>query len=401
MKSLTYITRDIERALGMDPSPEYNIICNRCSYAESVKARFPEWVTLIDAPAKPMGTGDLIATFSKDNKPSPNNNDLLVFKNTARIEPIAIEGGWHLINPKASLGELIETKISQVEWLGELGKKYLPHHTIIQTKNVTWMKEPFILQWDHGHTGGGTILITSEEQLTLLKHKFPDRLARRTAYVRGPAFTVNVVVAPHKILIGNISYQITGTLPFTDNMFATVGNDWGLTHSLLNADEIEYITEMAQNIGTKMNIAGWRGLFGIDVIRDDERNVINLIEINARQPASTTFESFLQKENRAHGVKGLTLFEAHIKALQGNDIDEDLILINDGAQILQRITHTTQNISPEKISALNARGYTTIPYVNTMHNEDLLRIQSSLGIMETHGKFNKRGKEILDTLTNI
>jgi len=398
-KTITYITRDIERALGMDPSANYHIVSNKCPYSESIKNKFPDFVTLIESPAKPMGTSDLITAFSKDHKPEAANSDLLVFKNTSRVEQFATTEGWHLINPKATLGETIETKMSQVEWLGDLGKKYLPKNSISIASNLAWTGKPFILQWDHGHTGGGTVLISREGDLKYIKEKFPNRMTRRTEYVRGPSFTVNVVVAQHKILVGNISYQITGTLPFTDNIFATVGNDWGLTHSLLNEDEIEYIQEMARNIGKKMNISGWRGLFGIDVIRDDDKNVINLIEINARQPASTTFESVLQQKYRAQGVKGLTTFEAHIKALQGEDLKDELIPINDGAQILQRITRAIQTISPEKVAKIESAGYSTVPYVNTMHNEDLLRIQSELGIMETHGRFNKRGKEILDIIS--
>lgn len=395
MKSITYITRDIERALGMDPSPEYHIVCNKCPYSESIKQKYPDFVTLIESSAKPMGTGDLITKYTEGKKIS---GDILVFKNTARIEPIATAGGLNLINPKAQLGELVENKISQIEWLGEIGNKYLPEHMLMLAKNLAWTGKPFILQWAHGHTGGGTTLITSDNDLRSIKQRFPERMTRRTEYIKGPSFTVNVVVAKNKILIGNISYQITGALPFTDNVFATVGNDWALTHSLLNEDEIEYINKMAFDLGKKMNIAGWRGLFGIDVIRNDEKDTIHLIEINARQPASTTFESILQQKNRSMGVKGLTTFEAHIKALQGEDINDELIIINDGAQILQRVTYKTQSVPPEKIKQLESLGYITIPYVNTIHNEDLLRIQGDMGIMETHDKFNKRGKEILDVL---
>jgi len=399
MKTITYITRDIERALGMEPSANYRIVTNKCPYAETIKQKFPEFVTLIEAPAgslvKTLGTGDLI-----EKSPIPtDSSDLIVFKNTPRLEPVAITKGWKLLNPRAALAETIENKISQIEWLGELGKKYLPSHNIVVGKALAWTKEPFIIQWAHGHTGTGTILIESEEQLRTIKSKFPERITRRTAFVRGPSFTVNVVVASDKILIGNISYQITGLEPFTDNMFATIGNDWGLTHSLLNAGEIETIQEMAYNIGKKMNIAGWRGLFGIDVIRDDDKNTINLIEINARQPASTTFESVLQLENRKHGVKGLTTFEAHIKALCGESINEDLIEINDGAQILQRITRKVQTLGQEKIEELKKFGYDTLLYSNTQHNEDLVRIQSNFGIMETHGRFNKRGRQITNALS--
>jgi hypothetical protein len=89
-----------------------------------------------------------------------------------------------------------------------------------------------------------------------------------------------------------------------------------------------------------------------------------------------------------------------LKALKGEALDDELILINDGAQILQRITKKTQAISADKITKLQSLGYNTISYVNTMPNEDLLRIQSNFGIMETHGRFNKRGKEILDIISS-
>ena len=398
MKPITYITRDIERALGIKPSAMYHIVTNTCPYSEEIKKQYPDFVTLIPASAKSLGTDDLITQFAELHKPDVSRSDLLVFKNTGRVEPVAQGAGWHLLNPKASLADTIENKLTQVEWLGELGKTYLPRHAIVEVKNLAWTKEPFIIQWNHGYTGGGTLLISSEQELQAIKQKFPMRIARRTDFIRGPSFTVNVVVAANKILVGNISYQITGALPFTDNMFSTVGNDWGLTHSLLNEEETSYIQEMAHKIGTKMNIAGWRGLFGIDVIRDDDNNKIYLIEINARQPASTTFESFLQEENRTHGVTGITTCEAHLKALQGEAIADDLILINDGAQIIQRITAQTTSIVPQKIANLNANGYITIPYANTMIKEDLLRIQSMQGIMETHTKFNTRGKKILDIL---
>jgi hypothetical protein len=152
---------------------------------------------------------------------------------------------------------------------------------------------------------------------------------------------------------------------------------------------------MVHDIGTKLNVAGWRGLYGVDIIRDDERGTIHLIEINARQPASSTFESFLQKENRLQGVNGLTTFEAHIKALTGEKVEEELIPVNDGAQIIQRVTKKVTSVSSSTISTLESAGYNVIPYPNTEHNTDLLRIQSARGIMERHGVFNERGKEIV------
>lgn len=401
-KPITYITRDIERAIGMDPSTDYTIVANKTPYAEAYAARFPEGSVIL-VNGKPedgvLGTRELMDHPTVKEKLATRASDILVFKNTARVEEAAQKNGLHLLNPRAQLSETVENKMSQIEWLGELGKKYLPHHVIMPAKKLTWTGEPFIVQWAHGHTGGGTLLISSEAELKAIQQKFPYRVTRRTTYIRGSSFTVNAIVAADKILVGNISYQITGLPPFTDNQFSTVGNDWGATHSLINETEIEFIETMTSDIGKKLNIAGWRGLYGVDIIRDDKTGQIYLIEINARQPASTSFESYLQNENRLAGVKGITTFEAHLKALLGEKISEPLIPINDGAQIVQRVTKTVKSVPAEKITALEALGYNIATYPNTDMNEDLVRIQGARGIIETHGVFNTRGKEIVEKIS--
>jgi hypothetical protein len=395
---ITYITRDIERAIGIDPSSDYHIIANKTPYADKIALKFPDHIQLISSDTI-LGTRELMEQAHTSNL-LPQGSVALVFKNTARVEEAAAKTGLTIVNPKASLSETIENKMSQVEWLGELGKKYLPSHVVMPTKKVTWTGEPFILQWAHGHTGGGTVLVSSEAELKAIQTKFPYRMARRSVYIKGPSFTVNAIVAADRILVGNVSYQITGIKPFTDNAFSTVGNDWAVAHTLLDPSELEYIETMTRDIGKKLNISGWRGLYGVDIIRDDVSKKIYLIEINARQPASTTFESSLQKERRSQGARGLTTFEAHLRALLGKPIDQDLIPITDGAQIVQRVTSITKSIPENIISALESDGYRVATYPNTDMNEDLVRIQSDKGIMESHNEFNSKGKEILKIISN-
>ena len=59
------------------------------------------------------------------------------------------------------------------------------------------------------------------------------------------------------------------------------------------------------------------------------------------------------------------------------------------------------SIADETVSSLEFAGYNVIRYDNTAYNTDLLRIQSAKGIMETHNRFNPRGKEIMDILGNV
>lgn len=392
--NIVYVARDIERALGKIPGGNYHIITNKTPFAEEMKLKYPMHVLLVDSPAI-LDTYELLLDTEVQNIITTFKAQVLVFKNTIHIEELCREKGWTLLNPNAELSERIENKITQIKWLDELSS-LLPPHKIQFVSDIQWTKNAFILQWAHGHTGSGTILISNENELIELKNKFPNREARVTDFIKGPMFTVNIVVTDTIILLGNISYQITGILPFTENALSTIGNDWSVTHTILNETHITKFNELAEKVAQKMQSSGWRGLFGIDVIYDEERDNLHLIEINARQPASTTYESKLQDEVNMHGVIGINIFEAHLSALLHIPIKTSLIPINDGAQILQRVTSITKKIDTKKL--INA-GYNAINYSNEKINEDLVRIQSKLGIMETHNKFNKRGKEILELIS--
>jgi hypothetical protein len=61
-------------------------------------------------------------------------------------------------------------------------------------------------------------------------------------------FTANIVVTHKEILIGNVSYQITGMLPFTENAFSTIGNDWSVPHTILTEAHTETFDEIAKKI---------------------------------------------------------------------------------------------------------------------------------------------------------
>jgi predicted ATP-grasp superfamily ATP-dependent carboligase len=398
-----YVTKSRERAEGLAENEHYEIVSGD------------------DA----IDTLELLGKPETAQKINAAKAAVLVFKNTKQIEELAQKNSWELLNPSAELAETIENKITQVGWLGDLADLLPPHHITLVKKIVREINKDTssIVQWAHSHTGEGTIHIQKESDLKIIQSKFPEREARVTTFIKGPMFTANIVVSENKILIGNISYQITGLAPFTENPFSTVGNDWSIPYNILSEKHLEEFTAIGERVGKKLQSSGWKGLFGIDVVYDEERDKLFLIEINARQPASTTFESHLQEKTRAQGVPGITIFEAHLLALTdslgsdslGSDSARDisgetstnettahtLIQINDGAQIVQRVTSLTKEIDSAKLSSIEKirnAGFDVITYKNSKANNDLIRIQSDRGIMESHNKLNTRGKLIVELL---
>jgi len=253
-----YVTRDIERALGMDLNiPNFFIISNYSDFAKGIADKHDN-VFLIKE-EKILDTWELLKHkevqkyISRDLHTGLENlqPNIIIFKNTPQIERICKENNLNLLNPSADLSNKIEEKVSQLEWAEEL-KKYFPKYEVKQCKDIKWKNKEFILQFNRSHTGSGTFLIKSKKQIQEIKEKFPLREARIADYIEGPLLTNNNIVWDKKILLGNINYQITGLKPFTDKQFTGVGNDWALPHKILSDKQIDEYYKIAKKVGEKM-----------------------------------------------------------------------------------------------------------------------------------------------------
>lgn len=402
-----YVTRDIERALGLDLNTRgYFIISNYSDFAKTLCENKNNILLIKDK--KQLDTWELLKNKEVQkfiNKIKDKN--ILVFKNTPQIEKICLENNWHLLNPSADLSNKVEEKISQLDWLQDL-KKYLPNYSISLVKDIPFQNKKFILQFNRSHTGSGTILIENKKQLAEIKNKFPERLARTADYIDGPLFTNNNIVSKNNILVGNINYQITGLPPFTDLPFSTIGNDWGFANKYLSDKQKKKYYQIVQDIGEKLRRDGWKGLFGVDIAIDKKTKELFLIEINCRQPASTTYESQLQKRimNKEKEIQNslfftpysLTTFEAHLMSLLNLNLKNyKLIPITDGSQIIQRVTKEIPSLPIPQVTKI--LDYHWLKYDNTKPNTDLLRIQAPYSIIKKHNELNKKGKELINFIT--
>ncbi|KKQ39476.1 MAG: NUDIX hydrolase [Candidatus Magasanikbacteria bacterium GW2011_GWA2_37_8] len=440
-QSIIYVTRDLERALGLPlDTKDYYIIANFSQFAKRlvggqknvlliksdrildtrellIHPQAKKFINGLSSRTSVEGSlnnrerdsllGVPLVSASLRSGRNDNYKNILVFKPTTQIEKICKDNNWNLLNPAAEIANQVEEKISQVKWLGPL-KKYLPPHKILLCSQVKFSGESFILQFNRAHTGSGTILIESKKQLIEIQKKFPNREVRITKFVSGPAFTNNNIVWGKKVLLGNISYQITGLKPFTNLPFATVGNDWELPHKILSAKQIKEYQKMATDIGERLVKSGWKGLFGIDVIMNENTGKLYLIEINARQPASTSYESDLQgKRNKEKGINkkdsllltpySLSVFQAHLLSLLGERYkNEKIISIKTGAQIVQKIVLVEKVIDQKllnyNIQKFQTEGWGVYLYDNKEIEKDWIRLQSKEGIMFKHNITNKNGE---------
>lgn len=306
-KPLFYVTSDPERALGLESViNNYHIVCidhtDIVDYLEKsgvkvfcLEKELGKKNTIFRNSAKLLDH-ELTKKYIESN--SSGSGYFITFKVSKRFEQIARNYNFKILNTSPELNKSFEEKLSQYELLSKNTINF-PKTKIIKLKDSDFdnlnieLGKGFVLQFNKGHTGSGTVFIDENEELETLKDKFPDRLARFSKKINGEAYTLNAVVAKKEVLTAGLSYQITGVEELTKKEGGTVGNDFSFIENLSLGVRKAILIE-TKKIGNKMRESGYLGLFGVDfVVRNKE---VFVIEINARQPASVSFFNQIQLE---------------------------------------------------------------------------------------------------------
>ncbi|MFQ5492653.1 MAG: ATP-grasp domain-containing protein [Candidatus Dojkabacteria bacterium] len=250
-----------------------------------------------------------------------NDNYFQTFKISPAFSKSVSSLEGELLNTSAELNRMFENKLSQYEQIRDLDIK-MPRTGILKLEDALYHAltgtygSPFIVQFDRGHTGGGTFYIDSEPRFAELKEQFPKREVRVAEYISGRPYTLNACVSKKGIFMGGLSFQITGAPELTSDRGATVGNDFSYRDGI-TPEVLLKIQQFVKLIGEKMLSSGYLGLFGVDLIvhKDDVR----IIEINARQPASIPMHTKIQL-----GQGQVPLALIHLLEFMGLEYDLDV-----------------------------------------------------------------------------
>ena len=301
--TLFYLSNDPERALGLeDLLPNMHIVYIDSSqyrpYFEGVGIKSMCLADLggdcnFRSSAKLIRSPEFIKYFDRHKKA---RNYIQTFKISSQFSFQVNKLGCISMNTSALLNRQFEDKISQYENISDIGVS-LPKTIITELCKMAYcdlvkkLGERFVVQFDRGHTGSGTVFVESDAQFVELQKLFPMRHVRISQFVDGRAYTLNACVGRDGIYMGGLSAQITGIPQLTPNAGGTIGNDWAYRKDLVSG--VNAIREDVGKIGNTMRANGYKGMFGVDlVVRHDGTHVV--IEINARQPASIPMYSKMQ-----------------------------------------------------------------------------------------------------------
>jgi len=219
----------------------------------------------------------------------------LVYKSSSRMEKICQEKGWKILaNPSYFGKELFENKIKFRKILENIDVAVPPGKIISLGKLhyghlINRFGLPFVIQHPTKGGGKGTFFIHNQEdfQKALEKLKPSDENNQEevivSQYIAGPSPSILACLTKFGLLMTYPQYQILDRPELYlsekgNGLFC--GHDW--TASSFSQKALDQIYSFTQKIGQYFKTQGYRGIFGIDFILDENTEKIYVTECNPR-----------------------------------------------------------------------------------------------------------------------
>ena len=255
---------------------------------------------------------------------------LIVYKSSSKMERICRENGWTLIVPPFKFGKkLFEDKIKFRKILDELGASPTPGE-VIAVKNLNFYELktkyglPFVIQHPRRGGGKGTFFIHSEDEW----HKAIRRLHIKEVegeevseditnleviaakYIQGPSPSITGCVTRHGILYTNPQYQLIDIQELYNpkkgaGLFC--GHDWSASN--FSREITRQIYDITEKVGNHFAAFGYKGIFGLDFVLDEDNEKVYVTESNPRLLASFPAITMTQLRNNEPPIIAFHILE--------------------------------------------------------------------------------------------
>ena len=235
---------------------------------------------------------------------------IITFKPSPALEKVCAENNFKYLGNSWRLNRELENKIKFNEVLKKL-KIPSAESEVMDADKISYQQlknkfgKDFIVQLSRGFSGNSTFLITlSNPSLAkrgeinfLLENKklgaVSNKKIKISKFIKGPTITLNACLLKSRLLISQFFYQITGEKELNQNLLGSCGNDFAVDLKL-SKEASDKIYDYTKKIGEYLKTLGYKGIFGLDFVVDENNQEVHLIEINPRLTASVPVFTKLQ-----------------------------------------------------------------------------------------------------------
>ena len=227
--------------------------------------------------------------------------------------------------PPRELREHIDSKIVTTRLGNEAGVPSVPnvlgrassYKELRKLAKSAQLGDDLVVQTPYGDSGRTTFFIASKEDFEEYADVLVEedlKVMRRIKHFPG---TVEAVATRHGTLVGPIQTDITGFGELTPYRGGWCGND--VYPGVFDEKARTKIRKMARQLGDRLYSEGYKGVFCLDFLLDDEDGSVYLGEINPRVSGASPLTNLITAR-----YGGIPLFLFHL--LEFADVDWELDL---------------------------------------------------------------------------
>ncbi|MFZ5392345.1 MAG: hypothetical protein ACOZAR_04110 [Patescibacteria group bacterium] len=336
-----------------------------------------------------------IKHISSFNQYQPN---ILVYKPSPSLEKICQNNHWQLLANPAKLNRQIENKINFSQIVTELSLPQ-PNYSIEKLKEISYQNysqkygPQFFLQFPRGFAGSSTFLISSDDQLQLIKNNYLNYPTKISQKIDGPTYSLNACILHPSVNKGQIViqppfFQITNLPDLNPSPGGTCGNIYSSGLNIFK--NLSQLYADVKKFGVYLQKQNYHGFFGLDFVIDSQTGQHFFIECNPRLTASVPMVTKLQLKNNQIPLLAIHIMEMLQLEYQLSDQAIENIQQNPikGSQIIFR--NIGSDTTPPPISLTSGVFTSHISFKNIFDLKNIVQDQPKML------KFLRPGKDILD-----
>lgn len=250
------------------------------------------------------------------------NPAVLLYKSSDKIEKLAKDNSWKILNNPFRFGkELFEDKIKFREILKKIRIEPTPGKVIsfpnfLRSSLKEVEKEfnlPFVIQYPKSGGGKGTFLVNNEKALIKAKESLREKPTKKiiiAKFIKGPSPSIVGCVTRFGVLSTRPQYQLLNIplLYRRETGFGLFcGHDWSA--SIFSKKILIQAKEIVGKVGNYFKKLGYKGIFGLDFVLDQEDDKLYLTECNSRLLGSFPTLTMVQIENNEPPIIAFHLLE--------------------------------------------------------------------------------------------
>lgn len=333
-----------------------------------------------------LGDQDFINKIVQDKK----NSKALFFYMNSNMDALLKQTGISMVLPSYKIQEKLGNKLhlSQIcKKLNIISNKDLVfkqvpeeiHKTFLQCQNTLGL--PFVVQGALGASGGDTFLISSEKEFKKAVKKINAELKVSKFLNNNIPLSVHICILEDQIIIHGPFLQLMGLPELSANPFQFGGND--TNQSLLTQDFSKRVRDITFKIAKYVKAKGFRGIFGIDYLWDQDTNIVYPQELNTRLVGLTRLLTGMQRDQdifpdllRHIEAFSVPCYSQKCKKMCQKDIDfsqhdySQVIIRNNSGKTI----NIPKNIEPSiyRIKGNILKNVKPSLFVHDMENDDIL-----------------------------